>query len=196
MTAHELPGVICFEGDWDESLEGRASIEPALNLLERTDTIRLIHRNVATEDALKYYIDRWLGAEDREGLDGFDIAYFGFHGQAWEVMVGDTPVSLDTIADIIDGRGAGKYLIFSSCGVLNVDDPILRAFCRRTGAKGVIGYSKTVDWISSAAFEILLLDQLIWRTSVKPLYESMVQRHEYLAKELGFLVAHANGVFD
>jgi hypothetical protein len=65
--AAKPPGVFCFEGEWEGSIESRVSIEPVLRLLESRDRIRLVHRDVATIDELQYCLDRWLSA--REGKE-------------------------------------------------------------------------------------------------------------------------------
>lgn len=48
MTTKRPPGVFYLEGEWEESIESRLSIEPALRLLEARDDIRLVHRDIAT----------------------------------------------------------------------------------------------------------------------------------------------------
>ncbi|MFH1765707.1 MAG: hypothetical protein ABIF09_16075 [Gemmatimonadota bacterium] len=46
---------------------------------------------------------------------------------------------------------------FGSCGTLATHGNRLRRFFERTGALAVCGYKEDVDWMLSAAFEIVLL---------------------------------------
>ena len=47
-------GVFCLEGDWDDNLRSRQSVEPMLQLLADCGELSYIHRDVATrEDVLR-----------------------------------------------------------------------------------------------------------------------------------------------
>ncbi|MBY8859664.1 hypothetical protein K7711_24575 [Nocardia sp. CA2R105] len=181
------PGVLCLEGDWENSLESRLSIESALRLLERAGRIRLVHRDVGTYAELEHYVDRWLNGE----LKGYDFAYLGFHGTANTLSVGDGDVSLAEFADLVDGRCAGKILYFASCRVLASSDQTLMAFCKQTGARAVAGYTRDVDWVEAAAFELLMVSDLMGSANMRSAYYRLRKDHPELTKKLGFRMAHS-----
>ncbi|TSE01831.1 hypothetical protein FOS14_00045 [Skermania sp. ID1734] len=183
------PGVLCLEGDWDQSLESRLSIETALRLLENNHTIRLVHRDVGTRAELDHYVDRWLGGKE---LKGFDLIYLGFHGSAESFYIGDVGVSLDEFADLVDGRGTGKVFYFASCEVLAAEDDVLTGFCRRTGARAIAGYTRMVGWVEAAAFELLLVSALVSYRNMKAAYTGLRKEYPELTTKLGFRMAHAN----
>ncbi|YCN55431.1 DUF6642 family protein [Rhodococcus erythropolis] len=187
MTTKRPPGVFCLEGEWEESIESRLSIEPALRLLEARDDIRLVHRDIATLAELEYYLDRWLNTR----LRGYDFGYLGFHGSAERLDVGHEQMSLDDLAELIDGRCQGKVVYFGSCSVLSAPDEVLTNFCRRTGARAVAGYTKNVDWIETAAFELLLVTKLVHSTNMKPAYTSLCKTYPDMTRRLGFRMAHS-----
>lgn len=68
----------------------------------------------------------------------------------------------------------------------------LRRFMRNTGAKALLGYRESVDWIESSAFEILLLGELQHRSltrrglaaTQKSIHESL--KGSKLSQRLGF----------
>lgn len=137
------PGVVCFEGEWDdEKLDSRLSAEPALRLLESAEYIRLVHRDVPTIDAFEFQIERWLRTKQR----GYDLAYFSFHGSSKELYLPDgNTVTLDNLADMLDGRAQGKTLYFAACRVMAAPDEYLVDFCKRTGARAIAGYTRNVE---------------------------------------------------
>ena len=61
-------------------------------------------------------------------------------------------------------RGSCQHRIihFGACSTLDLkdDDPRLVDFRRQTEVLAVIGYKKDVDWLTSMAFEVLLLSTL------------------------------------
>jgi len=53
----------------------------------------------------------------------------------------------------------------------------LKAFCRKKGIKALLGYTATVDWVESAAFDLLVLcdlaDTLAKGGSLRPIYNRL-----------------------
>ncbi|OXR39744.1 hypothetical protein B7C42_08183 [Nocardia cerradoensis] len=181
------PGVLCLEGDWEDSLESRLSIESALRLLERAGEIRLVHRDVGTYAELEHYVDRWLNGE----LKGYSFAYFGLHGTPNTLFVGAREVPLAEFASLVAGRCAGKILYFASCKVLASSDETLMAFCKQTGARAIVGYTRDVDWVEAAAFELLMVSDLANASNMKSAYYRLRKGHPELTKKLGFRMAHS-----
>ncbi|WP_315773557.1 DUF6642 family protein [Rhodococcoides kroppenstedtii] len=194
MGSPRLPGVLCLEGDWDVSPESRLSVEPALRLLERNEQIKLIRRGVSTRGELEHHVDTWLS----RGLKDYDFAFLGFHGSARTLYLGDVELSLDDLADIIDGRGAGKVLYLASCKVMAAEADVLQEFCARTGIKGLVGYTRNVNWIEAAAFELLLVSTLTRSkgTRIKPAYDRIVRKYPDMSTRLGLRMSHLTWTSD
>ncbi len=68
-------GVFCVEGQWEDDLNSRGSVLPTLELLERLNSIRYIHRDTATAEELHYYLDAWLS---RKYAD-YKVGFFALH---------------------------------------------------------------------------------------------------------------------
>ncbi len=166
------------------------SIEPALRLLERSDMISLVHRDVATSRELEYLLDKWLRMRSKR----YNLLCLAFHGSAQTLHLGADDITLDDIAEILEGRCQNKTVYLSSCSTLAADDDVLRDFCRRTKARAIVGYTKNVDWIESVAFELILISELVRRTNMKPAYDAIVKKHRGMASRLGFRMAHADWV--
>ncbi|MCZ4552223.1 DUF6642 family protein [Gordonia rubripertincta] len=184
----KAPGVFCLEGDWEESIESRLSIEPALRLLEARDSIRLVHRDVATRAELEYYFDKWLTGR----LRSYTFGYLGFHGTDQTLWIGNENVTLDELGEMLRGRCKGRVIYFGACGVLAAEGDVLQKFCRQTGARAVAGYTRDIDWVEGAAFELLLVQKLSWATNMKPAFDWLNREYPDLTRKLGFRMAHSS----
>ena len=51
----------------------------------------------------------------------------------------------------------------------------------------IIGYEKTVDWIESAAFEMLLFDLLTWYKTMSVVESRLKSDYQSLSEKLGLV---------
>ena len=51
----------------------------------------------------------------------------------------------------------GAIIHFGSCSTLDVHDNKLNGFLHQTGALAICGYKTDIEWLESAAFDLLLL---------------------------------------
>ena len=182
------PAVLCLEGEWEKSDPlDRLSIEPSLHLLELQRYMRLVHRNVNTVEELDYHIAGMTHRRRRR----YEVLYLAFHGSATGIDLGSSTVSLTDLADKLRHQDSGFVVYFASCGVLDAEPTALKTFCRESGAKAIAGYTRDVDWIESAAFELLMLSSLLETTNTTPLHDRMVREHPRLTTKLGFRMAHS-----
>ena len=188
-NANKWGGVMCLEGDFEDSLEDRSSMLPVLDLLERVghDGITYIHRDVGTRAELDHYLRKWIQREDYYTL------YLSFHGNADGIQVSDHEdgsATLEHLADVLADAITDCVVHFGSCGVLAADDRRLQHFLKRTGARAVMGYTTSVDWIDSAALDLIVLATLgryqqLGR-SLRLLEEA--PRYASLREQLGFRI--------
>lgn len=160
MANSGVKGVFCLEGDWDPDLRRYATVGPVLELLDRSSTPAVPHirRDVGTVEELEYYLRKW----SQRRYDPYPILYLGFHGGPGILHVGDRrkgPLTLDWLEERLEGACRRRVIHFGSCGTLAVHGNRLRRFLLRTGALAVCGYREDVDWMLSAAFELILLYQ-------------------------------------
>ena len=153
-------GVFAFEGDWCEDLRDKDSVRPTLETLHDVKGIDFIHRRIGTTDELEYYVDKWLGGESAENYDDYLVGYFAFHGSGGVIAPGEGDVTLDQLAVWIDGRAQGRTVYFGSCSTLDLDTRRVKDFLKATKAKAAGGYTTDVNWLQSAAFDLLVLDAL------------------------------------
>ena len=190
--AKKWGGIMCLEGDYEESLEDRSSMLPILDLLERVsrDGITYIHRDVGTRAELDYYLRKWIERNDYYTL------YLSFHGTADGIQMSehdDGTATLEHLADILADAINDCVVHFGSCSVLAAEDQRLQHFLARTGARAVMGYAKDVDWLDSAALDMVVLATLgrykQLGTGLRQLEEA--PRYASLRKELGFRIVQS-----
>ncbi|GAA3510996.1 DUF6642 family protein [Actinocatenispora rupis] len=188
-------GVFCVEGQWARDLTSKGSVLPTLELLERIQSLRYIHKDVATAQELEYYLDRWTLKQ----YDDYNVGFFALHGEPQRLLLTefnhhDNTIELDEVGEILAGKCTGRRLFFGSCAVLKAPDRALRDFLDRTGAALICGYTKTVDWVEAAAFETVLLDRLVNGKRVDSAESTMRSaRFAAFADHLGFRVLYRNG---
>lgn len=156
MPRTKTKGVFCLEGDWDGNLKSQKSIQPVLQLLEHAGcpSIQSIRRDVGTIPELEHYLKKWC----QKRYQDYPILYLGFHGAPGILHVGDrnTSVDLEWLEERLAGECKGRVIHFGSCQTMNVHGRRLNKFLETTGALAVCGYKIDVDWMYSAAFEIML----------------------------------------
>ena len=188
-------GVFCLETDQWYRQKDMSSIEPALRLVERYCKTRYEHRDVATEGEFRFFLGKYLSP----GYRNFPILYLGFHGWHAEndddayVQIGDgTEVTLDRLEEWIDGKCAGRLIYMGACGVMNTHGTRLNRFVRNTGAVAVAGYREEVDWLESAALDMLALGRLqdaaFTKSSIRKFNRELKEAAAGLYGRLGFRV--------
>lgn len=187
MATRQLPGVFCIEGEWEDSMESRQSVEPALDALARIKYIRFIRRTANTREELDQYLSRWF----ERRLNAYEVGFLGFHGTPRTLYLGNIELTLSDLTGLIDGRACGKVLYFGSCKVMAAKEEELQQFCQETGAKAIAGYTTDVDWLESSAFELLLLADLAHSDRMKPAYDRMVRKYPDFTRRLGFRMSHS-----
>ena len=173
-------------------------MEPVLRFLETLAGYRAPYRHydVGTREELDFYLEKWRGAS----FSDFPILYLGFHGAPGELHVGegrDTSLSLEDLADRLDGACRGRVVHLGSCGTVGVHGRRLNQFCTRTGALAVCGFREDVDSLTSAAFEVLVLGRLqhasfLRSTSMQKFDQELKRSAPGLYRQLGFRMWHSN----
>jgi hypothetical protein len=169
MPNSKTKGVFCLEGDWEPNLKSKTSIGPVLELLETSSypSVPYIRRDVGTLTEFNYYLGRWT----LKKYDHYPILYLGFHGSPGMLHIGyghGAGMNLKELGERLEGKCKKRIIHFGSCGTLDVHGATVRSFIKRTQALAVCGYKSEVDWMLSAAFEIILFYELQFNAPTKP----------------------------
>ena len=180
-------GVFAFEGDDSEAdLRMQFGVATLLQTVRELSGLKFIRRDIGTAPELFYYVRKWTQQRYRD----YQIGHFGFHGKPGELWLsGSTRVTLDELADAIDGRAGGRIIYFSSCEIMGTDDRVLRRFQERSGAAAVIGFLKRVGGsLELPAFELLLLQALNDDVRIDAVEDRIRRQHPYLCDLLGLKI--------
>jgi hypothetical protein len=185
LASSDAKGVFCLEGDWEKDLKSRTSVGPVLELLERSAATKVpyIRRDVGTLTEFDYYVSRWL----LKKYDRFPVLYLGFHGSPGKLHVGygkGHGIDLAGLEERLGGACKKRIIHFGSCGTLNIHGNRIRSFLDRTGALAVFGYKSEVDWMLSAAFEIILFYELQYNTLTRQGMQAVRKRVRAQASNL------------
>lgn len=154
-------GIFCLEeADWWLNLREASTVVSVLEFLHQAPMIvPFIRGDVGTKQELAYYLDKW----NQRGYRDYRILYLAFHGRPGVIYVGDQRrgrVTLEEMAESLEGSARGRIVHFGSCDTLGVDSSRIKTFLQRTKAVAVCGYKARADWITAAGFELLLLSEL------------------------------------
>jgi hypothetical protein len=157
-------------------------------MLESADRCgKVIHRDVATRDEFDHYLKEWL---KRKYAAGYPLAYMAFHGARGALMIGKSELTFADLAALIGpGKARDRILYFGSCSTMSAPEAELRAFCRQTGAKAIVGYTRRIDWLESAAFDCMLVPRLLDMSSMRPVFTSLEREHPKFVRRLGLRIA-------
>ena len=104
-------------------------------------------------------------------------------------------MTLDDLAERLEDRCNGRVIHFSSCGTAGAHGRALRRFLARTNALAVCGYKEDVDWLESAAFDMLVIGGLqdasfLQVSSVEKFDRELKSTASDLYRKLGFRMLH------
>ena len=159
----QTKGIFCLEEPaWWGGIKNRTTVEPVLRLLEKLKGLEVpyLHHDCATREEFEFFLRKWVGGS----FGKYPILYLGFHGGPGEITVEGESVTLKDLEDLLgDGTCAGRLIHFGACNTLAArerNDQKLDRFLEHTGALAVCGYRRSVDFLESCAFEVLLLGRL------------------------------------
>ena len=178
--------VFCVEGAWTRDLRASGTLRPVLELLSSHSGIRYLYRTCLTREELFACVKKWT--EKRYGA--YKILYLGFHGDPGIIQTDNGEVTLDELAEHLNGKATNRIIYFGSCATLDLDRRNLTRFLRKSGALAVAGFLKDVNWLQAAAFEVLLLAAMQGR-DFSGRWIRAIERRVHLTtgrlpKELGF----------
>ena len=180
--------IFCLEGLWEQDLTKKSTILPILDLLYRNNKIEFIYRDCATKEEMEFYLNKWT----QEKYAYFPILFLAFHGEEGLIHIGKTKYPVERLSDILAGKCTNAIIFFASCMTLNIDKRRLIKILVKTGALVICGYRSDVDWIKSAAFEILALNEMQQNSltvqGVDAIRRRILQEYPKMVKEFEFIM--------
>ena len=180
-TQNALKNIVCLESLWNEAIESRLSMQPIADVIAKTYGIEVVYLSCNTRSEFEFNLKLVQKTN-------FDILYLAFHGESDAIELPDeTSLSLTDLAAILKKRFAGWIVYFGSCGTCDVEEERLAWFRRETGVVAVMGYTQTVDWIESAALDMIVLAWLQEYKDLSAMMKRINQDYPDLVERLGFV---------
>ncbi len=180
-------GIYCLEvGEWFNSLKKRSSVEPILQLLHESPlAVPYIHRDIATDTELRYYLRKWTQGRHKD----YPILYLAFHGNPGCIQVRKEngkafDYDTDDLFKLLEGKCHRRIIHFGSCSVLNIHGHTVNRYIQESGAASISGYADDVDWVTSSVFEMLYLSLLQHNQFTKPGLKAVRNKLNNMASRL------------
>ena len=182
-------GIYSLECHWFGHRD-RTSIEPILQLLQTMHGLKVpyLHHRTATREEFHYHLKKW------KTYKSYPILHLGFHGESEAIIVGErnNRVTLDDLERSLRDACKGRIIHFGSCSTLDIHGNRLNTFLKKTKALAVCGYKTDVNWLASAAMDLLVLglfqEVAERRTSIDKLKKLLDESAPGLQDTLGFRI--------
>lgn len=183
------PGIFCLEGQWGDLLTDKTSTRHLLDCLQSARIASTIYFDVHTTEELFHLLDKWT----QKRYSAYPVCWLAFHGYEGGIWIGNSKcVDLADLSHRYPGRFAGRVIYFGSCSTMQTDRDDLRSFCKITGARAVCGYTRDVDWLEAAAFELLLLYELGYSKRLDHMKRRLGTQYGDLTARLSFDLIRPN----
>ena len=184
-------GIYCIEGLWDYSgINEKSSIVPLLEIIKNNTYAKFICYDAATKEEYKFYLKKWINSKSIH--EKYPILYFASHGEKGSILLPEkNKITLEELGELLEDKCQNKILYFGTCSTLGVSPKLIKDFMKKTKALAIIGYEKEVDWVRSAAFDILNFDVMqifsFDKKGVKLMKERIISQTKDLFKELNLI---------
>lgn len=184
---YKIRGVFCLEGHWYGDHRDKTSVYPILDLVHRFHNMPFIHHKCSTIEEFRFSIKRW---KTKSFHNKYPILYLAFHGKKGTFFIGKDEMSLDELAELLEGKCRGVVIYFGSCSTLDIHGKTINRFLKRTGAIAVLGYTRDVEWLISSAFDVLLMHELqeepLDSVGIRKIYKTIHKQYGSLSKKIDF----------
>lgn len=153
-----MNGIFCLEGFWYGDHRDKTTVRPVLDLLNCYQKLPFIHHRCGTKAEFKHSIERW---KTKGFHSKYPILALAFHGEPGKLLIGKDEISLLELEEILGNKCQRSIIYFGSCATMKWDHRSLQSFLKRTEMLAVMGYTKDVDWLPSASFEVSLLSKFM-----------------------------------
>ncbi|WP_040282190.1 DUF6642 family protein [Psychroserpens damuponensis] len=176
--------IYCLEAVEDEDVKTITETQTKLEQLTLQSGITSIYNTCDTIEGLEARFDTLL-LDDHNFID-YEIIYLVISGESNTISLNNYNYTLQEIAEMFEGRLAGKILHFSNIKILDLDDEEAQYFLDITGARAVSGYGYANNGITSAHLDMAFFNLFKDDDNMLEVVEELHQKHYKLCQLLDF----------
>lgn len=181
-TRDYLKNIACLESLWNDDVQDHLTMLPILDVVSKTYEIQTSYLTCNTEAELEFN----LGLLARQKK--YSVLYLAFHGAIGEIELADgTSVDLTRLAEMMGRKFKNWIVHFGSCSTAGADADTLEEFVDSTGITAAMGYTEAIDWIESAAMDMILLSSLQEYVDLAAMRKKIDRDYGCLVERLGFV---------
>jgi hypothetical protein len=174
--------IIAIEAWENYELEPRAGMKSLLDFLTITNQTGYNYNFVYTPTELKYILETIP-------TKNYSLLYFALHGYPEQISLGsktEFEIGLDQLAEWMGYRFQGFGLHFASCAIMNSWEDTLSSFKQKTGLAFISGFTRYVEFQSSAIVDHALIAEWAYSRSYRRMFDRLTNNHKTLLKNNGF----------
>lgn len=176
--------IACLESLWNDDIEDRWSVRPILEVVANIHDLKLAHLSCNTREEFVFNLQ--MLAKRRR----YRMLYVALHGGPGEVYLADeTAITLEELAELMGTRFKDWVVHFGSCSTVRVPEERLKAFLAATDVAMVLGYTQDVDWLESAAMDLLVFQALQQYVDMAACWRSLAETYTDMIARTGLTVA-------
>jgi hypothetical protein len=177
--------IYCLESVPDIDSDKGTAVVNVLENMAISQDITSIYKTCDTIEGLEESLNYLL--YDDHHFNDYEIIYLVLPGEANNILINGYFYSIEEIAELFEGKMAGKIIHFSNKKVLDLTDEEAQYFLDVTGARAISGYGFHSESVSSAyTLDRLFFSLFYENDDLKNVVESLFQKQYKLCQLLDF----------
>jgi hypothetical protein len=176
--------IFCLEAVPDIETSNVTEVLKNLEQLAMEYGVNSIYKTCDTIEGLEDSLNALV--YDDHNFKNYEIIYFVLKGEENNICINDYMYSLQEIAELFEGKLAGKILHFSNAKLLDLQEEEAQYFLAVTGARGISGYGVDFNKIPSLILDKAFFSLFKEDDDMFEVIEELHQRHYNLCKMLDF----------
>ena len=181
---HSDKFIFCLEAVPDIETNNVTDVLENLEQLALESGVNSIYKTCDTIEGLEDSLNALV--HDDHNFKNYEIIYFVLNGEENNICINDYRYSLQEVAELFEGKLAGKILHFSNTKILDLDEEVAQYFLAVTGARGISGYGVDFNKMPSLILDKAFFSLFKEEDDMFEVIEELHQRHYNLCKMLDF----------
>lgn len=179
--------IASLESIWYSDIEDTLNVKPILEIISATYKTKYVHLSSNTRTEFEHNLNSLRSLTKKSE---YKVLYLAFHGKPNSLAMADNSlINLQELSQLMGQQFIDWIVHFGTCGTVDTDEQYLFDFVENTGVQMVSGYSnKSVNWIESAALDLIYFQQLQHYSDMREAWDEMNQRYKELILRTGLRI--------